>query len=174
MSGRENVNFYGCILRQGMGTGKAPLMYIFPKNDNNKTVTDKKVSGTEILSAAESAAGEEENMKMRIRAALLVLLAVTAAFTAMEAYSSLQPVRSDWPPEEMFTALFGTAEDAEYYLKNCDGFVAVYAGVRSRSPESITAIETSGLRGTDKAMLERGIPVTDKETLLALLEDLGS
>ena len=31
MSGRENVNFYGCILRQGMETRKAPLMYIFPK-----------------------------------------------------------------------------------------------------------------------------------------------
>ena len=113
-------------------------------------------------------------MKMKIRAALLVLLATTAAFTAMEAYSSLQPVKTDFPPEEMFTALFGSPEDAEYYLKSCDGFVAVYTGVRSRSPESVTAIETSGLRGTDKAMLDRGIPVTDRETLRALLEDLGS
>lgn len=113
-------------------------------------------------------------MKMRIRAALLVLLAMTAAFTAAEAYSSLQPTENDWPPEEMFTALFGPAEEAEYYLKSCDGFVAVYNGVRARSPESVTAIETSGLRGTDKAMLERGIPVVDKETLLVLLEDLGS
>jgi len=113
-------------------------------------------------------------MMLRIKAALLVLLAMTAVFTAMEAYRSLQPVHGDWPPEEMFTALFGNGENAEYYLKNCDGFIAVYSGMRARSPESVTAIETAGLRGTDRAMLERGIPVTDRETLLELLEDLGS
>lgn len=113
-------------------------------------------------------------MMMKIKVAMLVLLATTAMFTAMEAYSSLQPVGSDWPPEEMFTALFGSADEAEYYLKSCDGFVAVYTGVRARSPERVTAIETSGLRGTDKAMLDRGIPVTDRETMLVLLEDLGS
>lgn len=140
-------------------------MYIFPKNDNNKT---GHVKNTKSFSK------EVESMKLRIRVALLLLLAVTAVYTAMEAYSSLQPVRADVMPEEMFTALFGTGEDARYYLKTCDGFVAVYSNVRSRTPESVTAIETSGLRGTDKAMLERGIPVTDKETLLALLEDLGS
>lgn len=113
-------------------------------------------------------------MKLRIRAALLMLLAVTAVYTALEAYSSLQPVRADLMPEEMLTALFGTGEDARYYLRSCDGFVAVYSNARSRTPESVTAIETSGLRGTDRAMLDRGIPVTDRETLLALLEDLGS
>ena len=113
-------------------------------------------------------------MKMKLRAALLSVLMLAAVYTAKEAYASLQPSRTDWPPEEMFAALFGGEGEAEFYLKACDGFVAVYSGTRERSPQRITAIETSGLRGTDRLMLERGIPVSDKETLLALLEDLGS
>ena len=105
---------------------------------------------------------------------MLALLAMTAGYTAKQAYASLQPSEAELLPEEMFAALFGGSGEAEYYLKRCDGFVAVYAGAGERSPESVTAIETSVLRGADRAMLERGIPVSDRETLLALLEDLGS
>ena len=113
-------------------------------------------------------------MKMRIRAALLVLLATVAVFTAMEAMKSLRPGGLSLPSEEMLTAIFGTEEDAQYYLRVCDGFVAVYPDGRARSPERITAIETAGLRHADRALLERGIPVSDRERLLELLEDLGS
>ena len=113
-------------------------------------------------------------MKLKIRAALLVLLALGATYTAMEAYSTLQPTGLDIPSEEMLSAIFDAKDGAEYYLKNCDGFVAVYSGLGTRRPDSVTAIETSGLRLADKAMLERGIPVSDPERLLELLEDLGS
>jgi len=113
-------------------------------------------------------------MKLRIRAALLVLLALGATYTAMEAYSTLRPVGMDIPSEEMLSAIFDAKDGAQYYLKNCDGFVAVYSGLGTRRPDSVTAIETSGLRLADKAMLERGIPVSDRERLLELLEDLGS
>ena len=41
-------------------------------------------------------------------------------------------------------------------------------------PVTVTAIEVSNLRGADRAMLEKGIPVSDKSELLELLEDLGS
>ena len=63
---------------------------------------------------------------------------------------------------------------AEYFLKNCDGFVAVYRSTKGRAPESVTAIEIAGLRAADRAMLERGIPVSDRQELLELLEDFGS
>lgn len=113
-------------------------------------------------------------MKNKIKALLLVLLALSATYTAMEAYSTLQPTSMDIPTEEMLSAIFDAGDGAEYYLKNCDGFVAVYSGFGTRRPDSVTAIETSGLRLADKAMLERGIPVPDRERLLELLEDLGS
>ena len=58
--------------------------------------------------------------------------------------------------------------------KSCDGFVAVYTASRSRAPESVTAIEVASLRSADRAMIERGIPVADRQELLELLEDLGS
>lgn len=113
-------------------------------------------------------------MMIRIRAALLVLVMLGAAYTAAEAFSSLRPVGTALAPDGMYESLFSEGMEAEYYLKSCDGFVAVYPGIRARTPESITAIETSQLRLTDRALLERGIPVYDRETLLELLEDLGS
>lgn len=113
-------------------------------------------------------------MRLRIRAALLVLLALCATYTAMEAFKSLRPAGQNIPSEEMLSAMFGAGDEVEFYLKNCDGYVAVYSGLGTRRPDRVTAIETSGLRLTDRAMLERGIPVSDRERLLELLEDLGS
>ena len=112
-------------------------------------------------------------MKLRIKAALLVLLGVTAGYSAEAAYRSLQPIGEQLPPAEIF-APRGDSEAAEYYLKTCDGLIAVYAGAGARRPERVTAIETAGLRHMDRALLARGIPVADREALLALLEDLGS
>ena len=42
------------------------------------------------------------------------------------------------------------------------------------APEEITGIELKNLRRADRAMLEAGLPVPDRDTLLTLLEDLGS
>ena len=67
-----------------------------------------------------------------------------------------------------------SADSAEYYLRDSNGRVAVYAGRRDKSPLSVTAIETAGLRSADRAMLRGGIPVADTQALLRLLEDLGS
>ena len=52
--------------------------------------------------------------------------------------------------------------------------MAVYDGDGYRAPLSVTGIELQCLRGADRAMVEAGIPVTDRRELLLLLEDLGS
>ena len=39
---------------------------------------------------------------------------------------------------------------------------------------TVTEIEIGSLRSTDKALIQKGIPVTDQRELLSLLEDLGS
>ena len=66
------------------------------------------------------------------------------------------------------------AESAEFFLRSSGGYVAVYTGQKEKEPVTVTAIEVSNLRGADRAMLEKGIPVSDKSELLELLEDLGS
>lgn len=113
-------------------------------------------------------------MKLRIRIALLLLLSAGAMFAGAEAWSSIQPPDRSPLSADMSARLDYRAASARYYLRPCEGYVAVYGGVKQRSPLSVTAIEVSNLRRTDKAMLERGIPASDRTELLELLEDLGS
>ena len=113
-------------------------------------------------------------MKLRARIAVLLLLAASALYAGAEAWRSLQPGTSQRMPEELYARFARKEAEAEYYLRACDGFVAVYGGKKGRSPVSVTGIEVSGLRGADRVLLERGIPVADRLELLALLADLGS
>ncbi len=113
-------------------------------------------------------------MSIRAKMALLLCLAATAIFTAAEAVRSLQPDRSALLPGEIYARFAVRSEAAEYFLRDRDGFVAVYRRARDRKPLRITAIELSGLRKADRAMVEEGIPVANRRELLQLLEDLGS
>ena len=53
-------------------------------------------------------------------------------------------------PAEIYARYSSREESAEYFLKNCDGFVAVYRSTKGRAPESVTAIEIAGLRAADR------------------------
>ena len=113
-------------------------------------------------------------MKLKIRAALLLCLLSAAAFSVCGAYKSLHFRQAYALPEDIAAQFSGKEENAEYYLRESDGFVAVFSGSRERTPLSVTHIETSGLRDADRALLIRGIPVSGTAELLMLLEDLGS
>lgn len=113
-------------------------------------------------------------MGMRLRMALLMCLAAAAVFTGAEAYRSLRPGTASLVPEELYARFAARTEEAEFYLRGSDGYVAVFRGARARQPESVTGIELGGLRTVDRAMVEKGIPVLDRKELLLLLEDLGS
>ena len=54
------------------------------------------------------------------------------------------------------------------------GSVAVFDRGDPSVPQYVTDIELSALRAVDRALIERGYPVADRETLQTLLEDLGS
>ncbi len=112
-------------------------------------------------------------MGLKLRIALMSCLLAAAAFTAAEAYRSIVPKKTDIP-QEVYAQFLGREEEAEYFLRPSQGYVAVYRGKRDKTPESVTDIEISGLRDTDRALLQQGIPVSDRRELLALLEDLGS
>lgn len=112
-------------------------------------------------------------MGLKLRIALMGCLIAAAAFTAAEAYRSIVPKGSDIP-QEVYAQFLGQEEEAEYFLRPCQGYVAVYEGKLDKTPLSVTDIELNNLRGTDRALVQQGIPVGDRRELLALLEDLGS
>ncbi len=111
-------------------------------------------------------------MGLRLRIALLMCLAAGAAWSAVEAYESLKPPQIYEVPEAVYAEYTADEQGAQYQLKACDGYVAVYSG-RSGKP-MMTDIELSALGSADRAMIELGIPVADRQQLLLLLEDLGS
>ncbi len=113
-------------------------------------------------------------MRTRIRAFFLMCLMVAAAWTALGAYRS---IRSPWDselPGDLYRSLTSQAEQAKFYLRAQEGRIAVYPNRRGAAPEKITGIELSTLRAADRAMLLHGIPAADRQSLLQLLEDLGS
>ena len=64
--------------------------------------------------------------------------------------------------------------DGTLMLGAWQGSVAVFDRGDPAAPISVTDIELSSLRATDRALIERGYPVADRAALQALLEDLGS
>lgn len=113
-------------------------------------------------------------MKMRIRAFFLMCLMAASVYTGLAAFRS---IRSPWEsslPAEIYRSLTSRAEHAKFYLRAQEGRIAVYPNRRGAGPETVTAIELSTLRAADRAMLQRGIPAEDRQSLLQLLEDLGS
>ncbi|MBQ4651306.1 MAG: hypothetical protein IJB78_01165 [Oscillospiraceae bacterium] len=112
-------------------------------------------------------------MGLRLRIALLMCLAAAAAWSAVEAYESLKPPKIYEVPEAVYAEYTTGEENAQYQLKACDGYVAVYGG-RGGGKPMMTDIELSALASADRAMIELGIPVKNREELLLLLEDLGS
>lgn len=63
---------------------------------------------------------------------------------------------------------------AEYILRDYEGYVSVFASDADRKPLQVTGIEVAGLRRADQELLRGGITVGSQEQLLLLLEDLGS
>ena len=113
-------------------------------------------------------------MKTRIRAFLLMCLMAAALWTARAAF---QTIRGPWEgalPDEVYRGLLRGAAEPRYYLRAQEGRVAVYPRRRSAGPERVTGIELMTLRAADRAMLQHGIPAADRQSLLLLLEDLGS
>ena len=113
-------------------------------------------------------------MHTRLRAALLLLLSAGAAYSATAAYESVRPAWEWALPQEIYSRFAEQEDEAAYLLRSRGGFVAVYEGEERRTPALVTEIEVDLLRRADRAMLDRGIPVADREQLLMLLEDLGS
>lgn len=111
---------------------------------------------------------------MKIKTALLLCLMSAAALSVCGAWRSLHRVTGPILPEEVAARFVGREADAEYFLRDLDGCIAVFPDRRSREPLKVTKIETARLRQADRLLLKDGIPAGDDGELLHLLEDLGS
>lgn len=112
-------------------------------------------------------------MGIRIKAAILLCLMSAAAYSLFGAYESMHRSHTKTVSHELSTR-FTDPIKAEYFLRDKGGYVAVYEGRLSRTPLTITGIETAQLRSADRELLSTGIPVSDSAEVLRLLEDLGS
>ena len=67
-------------------------------------------------------------------------------------------------------------QPGSYLVADYGGSVAVFDSGDSdmEDPLEVTDIELGSLRASDRAMIRTGVPVSSREELLALLEDLGS
>ena len=113
-------------------------------------------------------------MNNTIRIAVLAGLCVTAVVMTVGAVRSIAaPEAASTPPAVVSNA---SVEDknAEFYLRDCSGYVAVFKGADSKTPIKVTDIETETLNTVDRSKLAQGIPAENKNELLMLLEDFSS
>ena len=113
-------------------------------------------------------------MKIKMKIAVLALLCVTAVAMTVGAVKSIAaPEAVSTPPVAVSNASVNN-NNAEYYLRDCSGYVAVFRGADSKTPIKVTDIETETLNTVDRGLLEQGIPAENKNELLMLLEDFSS
>mgnify|MGYP003294559787 CR=1 FL=1 len=113
-------------------------------------------------------------MTDKTKAIFLLLAAGVAACATVAAFKNLHHLQSRPVPTELYEQYESNREEAVYYLRSADGYLAVYDASNTRKPLQVTDIDIESLPGGDRAMLEKGIPVASREELLKLLEDFGS
>ena len=104
--------------------------------------------------------------KMTGKLALVMVLSVLAAAAVMRCAGefrrdTVSPVSYD-----------GAA--AAFVLRDYNGYVSVFSVKDAREPVQVTDIRTETLRRSDRTLLEGGLTVGSRQTLLLLLEDLGA
>lgn len=109
-----------------------------------------------------------------MKIAVLAVLCVTAVVMTVGAVKSIAAPEKENIPPEIISNASAENKNAEYYLRDCSGYVAVFKGANSSTPIEITEIETETLNNVDRKLLKQGIPAENKSELLMLLEDFSS
>ena len=113
-------------------------------------------------------------MKIQMKIAVLAVLCVAAVVMTVGAVKSIAAPEKENIPPEIISNASAENKNAEYYLRDCSGYVAVFKGANPSTPIEITDIETETLNNVDRKLLKQGIPAENKSELLMLLEDFSS
>lgn len=111
-------------------------------------------------------------MKLKARSAALCGLAALSLLSGTAAVTSID--RHDVKNDTVIAATEQKQSSAGYYLRECEGYIAVFADMSSDTPLTVTDIETVMLTDADRDMLRQGIAAENRTELLKLLEDLSS
>lgn len=111
-------------------------------------------------------------MKSNIKTAAVLCLSAVSIITCAAAFR----IGAETKPSEPAVAAmsYTKTQSDSYFLRECDGFIAVYSAENAREPITVTDIEVCTLNDNDRAMLQNGIAAENKAELISLLEDLGS
>lgn len=112
-------------------------------------------------------------MKTYAKAAAVLCLGALSVITGIAAYNSGE---NEVEIEDRAVAAMSYSDTREklYYLKECEGYIAVYSDEDLSEPMTVTDIEVSTLNDNDRLMLQNGITAENKTELISLLEDLSS
>jgi len=111
-------------------------------------------------------------MKIRTKTAVLCTLAALSLLSGTAAVKSIGAQEAD--NDTALASVNIQQSRAQYYLRDCEGYVAVFSDISSDTPLTVTDIETRTLTDTDREMLKKGIAAENKGELLRLLEDFNS
>ena len=104
--------------------------------------------------------------KERFRRLVTGALSVLAAFLAVRC-------AGEFHTEDNVPQSYDGAR-AAFVLRDYNGYVSVFAVKDPKEPLQVTDIRTQSLRDADRTLLQSGLTVGSRETLLLLLEDLGT
>ena len=111
-------------------------------------------------------------MKFKIRSAALCGLAALSLLSGTAAVKSID--REEGKNDTLIADSTPVQSAAQYYLRECEGYIAVFSDLSSDTPLSVTDIETVTLTDADRDLLKNGIAAENKTELIKLLEDFNS
>ncbi len=101
------------------------------------------------------------HMKLRVKVALCIALAVFAAVSLAAVLGSIGSVPA-------------SAESEAYLLRACDGYIGIYYPMDAEEPTEVTDIRVAALPAEDQEALRLGVSASNEEALVRLLEDYGA
>lgn len=104
-----------------------------------------------------------------LKLAGLTVLVLAAGILGVKTVTGI--TSSNSPPKVIQS---GYTDSAQYCLRDCDGYIAVFSARETGAPIEVTDIETERLNDNDKKLLSVGIFVRDRVEVIRLLEDFGS
>jgi len=109
-------------------------------------------------------------LKTKIKMAVMGILFLFTVF--LSAFAFINSVEADDSGEAVSTM----AENKVtcYVLRDYEGYVAIFVENEPSRPMTVTDIQVSTLRELDKTLLETGMKLYSRESLMMTLEDLGS
>ena len=103
-------------------------------------------------------------MRIAVKIALCALLMLLAAWSLLAVLDSIGAVPASAQGQE----------DDGYMIREYEGYVAVWYPAQANYPAMITEIRTGDLPLTDRVGLRDGIPASDRDEVMRLLEDFAA